>query len=319
MTPSLFEAEEPPPQASRLAAPLRALAERGLHFGTSSWKYEGWLGSIYREERYHTRGRFSRAKFEAECLREYAETFTTVGGDFSFYQFPKLEFWAGLMRQTPNGFTFGLKAPEDVTVLKWPPHARYGPRAGLANPHFLDADLFAKAFLGPLEPYRDRVAVVMFEFGTFGRSELQLAEFLPRLQRFLEALPRDWPFAVEIRNAEFLEPSYFAALARHNVAHVFNAWTRMPELSEQIAMAESFTADFSVSRALLKRGRPYEQAVKLFEPYRETQEPDEATRAALAEIVRRSVAKKRKAYAYVNNRLEGNAPSTIEAVARELL
>jgi len=89
----------------------------------------------------------------------------------------------------------------------------------------------------------------------------------------------------------------------------------MPTLAEQVAMSETFTADFSVVRALLRKGRGYEQAVKLFEPYRETQEPDEVTRAALAEIARRSMREKRKAYAYVNNRLEGNAPSTIEAVA----
>ena len=36
-----------PPQAARLAPKLHALAERGIYFGTSSWKYEGWLGSIY--------------------------------------------------------------------------------------------------------------------------------------------------------------------------------------------------------------------------------------------------------------------------------
>ena len=41
-----------PPQAARLGPKLRALAERGVYFGTSSWKYEGWLGSIYSPERY---------------------------------------------------------------------------------------------------------------------------------------------------------------------------------------------------------------------------------------------------------------------------
>jgi len=83
-------------------------------------------------------------------------------------------------------------------------------------------------------------------------------------------------------------------------------------------MRETFSADFSVVRALLRKDAGtsrYEQAVKLFEPYRETQEPDEQTRAALAEIARRSMREKRKTYAYLNNRLEGNAPSTIEAVA----
>ena len=55
--------------------------------------------------------------------------------------------------------------------------------------------------------------------------------------------------------------------------------------------------------------------MKLFEPYKEVQEPDEATRLALREIAERTVKTKRRAYAFVNNRLEGNAPGTIAAVA----
>src|SRR5688572_12128003 len=137
MSRSLFDSADPPPLVARLAPALRTLAERGVYFGTSSWKYEGWLGSIYTPERYITRGKFSRKKFEAECLREYAETFPVVGGDFSFYQFPTAEFWTGLFSRTPASFTFGLKAPEEVTVKRWPGHARYGPRAGTANEHFL--------------------------------------------------------------------------------------------------------------------------------------------------------------------------------------
>ena len=74
---------------------LRRLAESGVYFGTSSWKYEGWLGSIYTPKRYVTRKKFSRKKFEAECIREYAATFPTVGGDFSFYQFPSAETGRG--------------------------------------------------------------------------------------------------------------------------------------------------------------------------------------------------------------------------------
>ena len=53
-----------PPQATRLAPTLRALADRKIYFGTSSWKYDGWLGSIYTQDRYLTRGKFSNAKFE---------------------------------------------------------------------------------------------------------------------------------------------------------------------------------------------------------------------------------------------------------------
>jgi hypothetical protein len=67
------------------------LADRGGYFGTSSWKYDGWLGSIYREDRYLTRGKFSNAKFEENCLAEYAETFSTVCGDLTCYQFPSAD------------------------------------------------------------------------------------------------------------------------------------------------------------------------------------------------------------------------------------
>ena len=44
-------------------------------------------------------------------------------------------------------------------------------------------------------------------------------------------------------------------LARHNTAHVFNAWTRMPEIGAQAAMPGAFTADFTVARALLRHGQ----------------------------------------------------------------
>jgi hypothetical protein len=39
--------EEMLPQASRLAPLLRSQAQKGVFWGSSSWKYDGWLGSIY--------------------------------------------------------------------------------------------------------------------------------------------------------------------------------------------------------------------------------------------------------------------------------
>jgi uncharacterized protein YecE (DUF72 family) len=312
---SLFDDDASPPLAARLAPRLRSLADRGVYFGTSSWKYEGWLGTIYTQERYLTRRKFSRTKFEAECLREYADTFPVVGGDFSFYRFPTAEDWARIFGGAPATLAFGLKIPEYLTVVRWPGHARYGARAGQSNEFFLDAALFDREFVKALEPYRRRVAVLIFEFGQFARTDFPTpADFLERLERFLGAKPGGWPCAVEIRNPEYLTADYFAVLARHKVAHVFNAWTRMPTLAEQIALPEAFTADFSVVRALLQKGRSYETAVKMFEPYRAVQQPDPSTRAALRQVADRALGVGQRAYIFVNNRLEGNAPETIEAV-----
>jgi hypothetical protein len=69
---------------------------------------------------------------------------------------------------------------------------------------------------------------------------------------------------------------------------------------------------------MLRRGRTYDQAVDLFKPYREVKQPDEPTRVALCEIARQALKKRQRAYVFVNNRLEGNAPSTIEAVVSAL-
>ena len=225
--------DDRPDQATRLAPRLRALAVRGVYFGTSSWKYEGWLGSVYNPARYQTRGKHSKAKFERECLAEYAETFPTACSDFAFYQFPSEEYWAGLFDQVPVGFLFGFKVPEDITVARWPTHARYGNRAGQDNEHFLDAKAFGRFFAKRLEAYVDRVGPLIFEFGTFNKSTFPTpADFYDRLGPFLDALPGGFRYSVEIRNPEYLSPAYFDTLARRNVAHCYNAWTRMPSLED---------------------------------------------------------------------------------------
>jgi hypothetical protein len=88
----------------------------------------------------------------------------------------------------------------------------------------------------------------------------------------------------------------------------------MPSLDEQSRLPEAFTVDFTIVRALLQRGRPYEKAVQTFEPYRELKEPSEEARAGMRRIVEDALKTKKSAFVFVNNRLEGNAPSTIEAV-----
>ena len=163
------------------------------------------------------------------------------------------------------------------------------------------------------------MATLIFEFGTFAKSTFPTPDdFLASLDHFFHGLPAGFRYSVEIRNPEYLGPAYFSLLASHNVAHVFNAWTRMPDVGKQIALPDAFTADFSVARALLTKGRPYEQAVKTFEPYQETREPNLGVRDALSQIARDAIKRRKPAFLFVNNRLEGNAPSTIEAVVEML-
>lgn len=301
-----------PPLARPLQRPLRDLAAHNILIGTSSWKYEGWLGQVYTPERYLVRGRFSRRKFEAECLAEYAETFPIVCGDFSFYQFPTPEYWERLFTSAPPSLQFAFKVPEMVTVKKWPRHARYGEAGGQQNEFFLRADILESEFLASLDRYRNQVAVLIFEFGAM--SGMTAEEFAALLDPFLAALPGRFRYSVEIRNREFFDPVYFSTLRQRNVAHVFNAWSRVPELHQQISLPEAFTAGFLVCRALLRAGRVYEDAVAKFEPYNRIQDPNPGARRSIKALIERAQRNGQPAYLFVNNRLEGNAPGTIQAV-----
>jgi uncharacterized protein YecE (DUF72 family) len=309
---SLFDS---PPSFDKeaLARRLSALAREGVLIGTSSWKYDGWIGQIYTRDRYLSRGRFSQKHFEAECLAEFAETFPIVCGDFSFYQFPTPEFWKKLFGSAPAQLQFALKVPEEVTVEVFPRHPRYGARAGRTNESYLNVDAFRALFLEPLEPYRARIACLIFEFGARGAA---VDEFVAQIVPFFEALPAGFRYAVEVRNREYLVDLYFDALREHRAAHVFNAWTKMPPLEEQIAMP-AFTADFTVVRALLRAGRAYETAVAQFAPYNKIQDENSEGRKALRDVIRRMREERRAAYIFVNNRFEGNSPETIRAVVDE--
>ena len=197
----------------------------------------------------------------------------------------------------------------------FPSHLRYGPQAGKENESFLDAALLREMFLRPLWPHHDKTALLIFEFGTFSKRAIaELSEFLERLDPFLAALPPQFRYAVEVRNPEFLQPDYFECLRAHGVAHVYNAWSRMPELRQQIVIPGSATADFLVCRALLRQGRPYEEAVAMFSPYSEIRDPNPAARDSLRVLIRRARDQRQMAFLFVNNRLEGNSPLTIMAV-----
>jgi uncharacterized protein YecE (DUF72 family) len=295
-----------------------ALAANGVYLGTSSWKYEGWFGQLYTPARYEYRGKVAKTCFERDCLREYAEVFKTVSVDAAYYTFPRPEYLQKLADAVPDDFRFGFKVTDAVTIKKFPNLARFGAKAGQPNADFLNADLFATAFLKPCEEIRSKVGVLMFEFTRFWPSDYEHGrDFVGDLDVFLGKLPKSWPYAIEMRNNHWLAPEYFGCLARHEVTHVFNSWEAMPGVSDQAALPGSYTnPNLVAARFLLKPGRRYEEAVKTFQPYNKVQEQNPEARAAGKALIAEGKASgpERKTFIYVNNRLEGNALETISAL-----
>jgi len=101
-----------------LPSPLvpAALAARGVFIGTSSWKYPGWRGLLYEDDRYVWRGRFSESRFGQLCLGEYGEIFKTVCVDAAYYKFPDHDYLRRMADAVPEDFLFGLKVTDEITI-----------------------------------------------------------------------------------------------------------------------------------------------------------------------------------------------------------
>ncbi|HEX9218581.1 MAG TPA: DUF72 domain-containing protein, partial [Gemmatimonadales bacterium] len=189
------------------------------------------------------------------------------------------------------------------------------------NPDFLSAALFKDSMLGPYaKVFRDHARCFVFEFQAMRGKDLpDPLQWADQLDDFLGELPRDFRYAVELRNPELLTPVHGEVLKRHGVAHVFNSWTDMPAIGEQIELGWTLPTSFTVARALLKPGRRYADAVKQFQPYDRVQEPLPDLRQDLVRLVSEAQRRRVEAFILANNRAEGNAPGTIRAVARKWL
>jgi len=288
-----------------------------IRFGSSTWTYEGWHGQVYHRP-------YAKSTFAQECLGEYCQyqykgepLFRTVGNDATFYRPPTANQLRRYRNQLPEGFEMCFKVWEELTIPSYAKQARYGLKAGQPNPRFLDAQVF-KDFV--LMPYREakfeaHTGPFIFEFQRHGMSA---DEFCSRLEGFFGQVPKEFRYAVEIRNAGLLGAEYHKVLETHGVAHVYNHWSYMPPLAEQHKRMETFTAPFTVLRLLTPLKISYEAAKKRAEPYNKIVGELPEMRRDTVSLVKQAVAEHRQAYVLVNNRAEGNAPLTVEALVDQL-
>lgn len=284
-----------------------------IRFGTSTWTYEGWQGQVYMRQ-------YAKSKFAQECLGEYCQyqynnepLFRTVGNGSTFYRPPTANQLLRYLNQIPEDFEMCFKVWEEITIPSYANQPRYGPRAGQLNPWFLNAKLFNEMVLTPYREakFEPHAGPFLFEFQRHGMST---EEFCSRLGGFFGQLPKDFRYAVEIRNAGLVGPEYQKVLETHGVAHVYNHWSYMPSLAEQHQRMERFTAPFTVLRLLTPLKISYEAAKKRAEPYTKIVGELPVMRRDTVELVRKAIEEERRAYVLVNNRSEGNAPLTVQAL-----
>ena len=87
---------------------------------------------------------------------------------------------------------------------------------------------------------------------------------------------------------------------------------------DQAAVVPPEASDLIVVRLLLRPGSWYDDQRERFTPFDRLVEPDTTMRADVVSVVRRAVARGRRAFVLVNNKAEGSSPLTVTALARQL-
>ena len=156
-----------------------------IRIGTSGYNYPEWRGTFYPEK-------FPTGKM----LPYYAERFSTVEINYTFYRMPNAKTVAGWVAETPAGFSFTLKAPQRIT--------HFARLRDIGDPlrYFLDT----AAGLGP------KLGPVLFQLPPNFKKDVD------RLGGLLDLVPAGLRCAFEFRHESWLDAVVYARLRAANAA-----------------------------------------------------------------------------------------------------
>ena len=298
---------------------LAAALPRHLHLGTSSWHFPGWAGLVWE-------GEYEQPVLSRHGLAAYARhpLLRGVSLDRSFYRPLTASQFAAYAAQVPADFRFVVKAPSLVADAL----VRGEDGRGMqVNPAFLDSALATQQFVLPaLEGLGDRIGALVFQLSPLPAALLgRMPEVMARLAALLRALPAlrptapDAVTAVEVRNPEFLTPAFAALLRDAGATYCLGLHPKLPPIAEQIPVLRALWPGPLVCRWNLHRRHGaygYEEAKGLYEPFDRLVDPDIETREALARVIAGTVGAGQPAYVTINNKAEGSAPLSVEALAQ---
>jgi uncharacterized protein YecE (DUF72 family) len=158
-----------------------------LQIGTSGWVYKHWMGIFYP---LHLPSN--------QQLSFYAQNFSTVEINFSFYRLPERSVFESWREQTPSGFLFAVKGSRYLTHMK-----------KLKDPQEPLSRLMER-----VEGLQEKLGPILFQFPHTWHLNLE------RLQPFLELL-QTYPqqrFTFEFRHSSWLIPQVYKLLENAGVA-----------------------------------------------------------------------------------------------------
>jgi len=177
--------------------------------GTSGYSYPDWRGTFYPQD--------LPAK---EMLQYYAKIFNCVELNFTYYGIPKPHVIGTMVKGTPYGFQFAVKANEATT-------------------HKQDLSVL-ESFRAAVEPARltDRLAAILCQFPFGFKNTEENRAYINRLAKELA----DYPVAVEFRHDSWIKPPIFDFLRENRLAYCSVDEPTLPGLVPPIAKATSSLA-----------------------------------------------------------------------------
>lgn len=249
--------------------------------GTSSFTATGWEGTFY-----------PKGMRSSDYLAFYADHFHTVEVDSTFYAFPTPRTVTNWAARTPENFVFSVKVPQTITHEKV----------------LVDCDAELEEFLRTMDILGPRLGPMVFQFPAFDRWKFPTQKhFLEVLAPFLEKLPRDRKFAIEVRNKNWLDATLADVLRERGIALVLQDIANMPGFAEMTKKFDPITADWTYIRWLGDR--------KGIEKLTMTWDKTVVDRTSeltswvdfCYQIRKRGVV----IYAYANNHYAGHGPATV--------
>lgn len=144
-----------------------------LYVGAPIWSFRGWVGNL-----------FPPKTKSQDYLKEYAKIFNTVEGNSTFYAFPSKASVTRWSEDVPDDFRFCFKFPRSISHDK-----------ALVN-----ADQETETFLERMRPLQANLGPFFIQLGP--RFSAKRTD---DLARYLERLPRDFCYAVEVRHKDWFD------------------------------------------------------------------------------------------------------------------
>jgi uncharacterized protein YecE (DUF72 family) len=281
-----------------------------LKIGTCSWKYDSWRGIVYSDSP------------DLNYLKEYSEHFDTVEIDQWFWSLfdtsislPRKEDVLMYKQSVPRNFTFTIKVPNSITLTHYQNKDKTIPIK--KNPHFLSSEVFME-FIEVLTPLHKQIGFLMFQFEYLNKQKMpSLQAFESQFLSFYEKLPvHNLQLAVEIRNPNYLSPSFFSFLNELQLTPVFLEGYFMPPVTETYNRYKGLIKN----SAIIRLHGPDRSGIEKIsggnwnQLYIDRHKELQTIRDMIVNMQNRDI----NLYINVNNHFEGCAPFTINRL-RQLL